>query len=119
MTPKLRLRLDDKKVLLSWMRKLRWPGIRWMIKSTQMMLDPTMQADDEDQSSASEAAITSARSVLTQPAYTAHYPPSGIIVQSHRASLLSGRDLKLCADRYLQFSNTREIMFSMCTSLSS
>lgn len=55
MTPKLRLRLDDKKVLLSSMRKLRCPGIRWMIKSTQMMLDPTMQADNKDQNSASEA----------------------------------------------------------------
>lgn len=49
MTPELRLRLDARKVLLSWMRNLLLPGIFWIIKSTQMMLDPTMQAESNVQ----------------------------------------------------------------------
>lgn len=44
MTPKLRLNDEDKNPLLSWIRKLRFPGILWTNKSIQMILEPTTQA---------------------------------------------------------------------------
>ena len=43
-TPKLRLREDDKKALLSCILKLRLPGIRCISRSTQMMLEPNTHA---------------------------------------------------------------------------
>ena len=44
MTPKLRLSEHARKTLLSCMRKLRWPGMRWTTRSTQMTLAPRTQA---------------------------------------------------------------------------
>jgi hypothetical protein len=44
MTPKLRLRDDERKALLSWILKLRWPGNLQMIRSTQIIDAPSMQA---------------------------------------------------------------------------
>ena len=44
-TPKLMLRDADKKLLLSCISKFSFPGIRRIIRSTQMTLAPRMQAD--------------------------------------------------------------------------
>lgn len=48
MTPKLRLNDEDKNPLLSWIRKLRFPGILCTNKSIQMILEPTTQAVQYD-----------------------------------------------------------------------
>ena len=44
MTPELRLREAERKASLSCIRKFRCEGIRCMIRSTQIILEPTMQA---------------------------------------------------------------------------
>lgn len=44
MTPKLRLREQARKALLSWMRKFRLPGKSRTRESTQMMAAPKTQA---------------------------------------------------------------------------
>jgi hypothetical protein len=47
MTPKLRLREEERKALLSWILKFCWPGILHMIKSTAMIEAPSVQAAEE------------------------------------------------------------------------
>lgn len=44
MTPKLRESEHARKMLLSWMRKLRFPGTRRTMKSTHTMEAPKMHA---------------------------------------------------------------------------
>lgn len=44
MTPELRLREAERKASLSCIRKFRCEGIRCMIRSTHIILEPTMQA---------------------------------------------------------------------------
>ena len=44
MTPKLKLSDAERKVLLSWILKLCFPGMRWIIRSTHMIMAPATQA---------------------------------------------------------------------------
>ena len=67
MTPKLKLKEEERKALLSWILKLRFPGKRRMIKSTQMILAPTTQAEErEHMPSPGERAVERIPMPLTQ-----------------------------------------------------
>ena len=79
MTPKLRLSEDDRNTLLSWILKLRFPGIRRMMRSTQMILEPTTQARRQ----LGSRPYQYIDSKLTYAAYAGHDPSSSIIVEHH------------------------------------
>ncbi len=79
MTPKLKLSDAERKVLLSWILKLCFPGMRWIIKSTHIIMAPAMQAMNLLTYASEHTSIYT----LTNTAHTGHDPSSGIIVETH------------------------------------
>lgn len=92
MTPKLRLRDDERKTLLSCIRKLRFPGMHWMIRSTQMMLEPMTQAAG---ASVSMPFVETSSCCPTDPAYAGHDPSACIIIERHLGCGQTGAGLSV------------------------
>lgn len=82
MTPKVRLRDDERKALLSCILKLRFPGMHWMIRSTQMMLEPMTQAVC---ASAYVRCVERVSCCPTGATDAGHDPPAGIVIERHAA----------------------------------
>ena len=97
MTPKLRLSDADRKVLLSCILKSRCPGIWRIIKSTHIILDPTMHAGLSQNLETNDLSMNATESP-TNPTDTAHDPSSSIVVKHHARSVVCG----LAARVYLE-----------------
>ena len=88
MTPKLKLRDEARKALLSWILKFLFPGIWRIMISIQMMLDPAMHAS-EALEPVLPAWCEARRSRLLPRASAGHIPiPLVIVITQPLVSLL-------------------------------
>lgn len=79
MTPELRLRDEELKVSLSCIRKLCFPGMCCMMRSTHIILEPKTQAKVQLENRASFLSF----GYNTYSAHACHDPSSRIIVEAH------------------------------------